>query len=127
MNLGGNLSKREHQIMDLAYERGSVSSGELEELLSGNLSNSTVRVHLRILESKGFLTHTEELGRFTYRPTKPREAVAIGEISRLLSTFFGGSLTAAVATMLDQQRDKLTQADIADLRDMIDRAAKEQK
>jgi predicted transcriptional regulator len=109
MKLGGNLSKREHQIMDLAYERGSISSGELEDLLPGSPSNSA---------------HTEENGRFTYRPTQPRDAVAKGEIRRLLSTFFGGSVTAAVSTLLDQERDQLSPSDIAELRKMIDEAAK---
>ncbi len=125
MRLGGNLSKREHQIMDLAYERGSVTSGDLEDLLPGAPSNSAVRVHLRSLESKGYLTHTDEGGRFTYLPAKPRQTVAGGEVARLLKSFFGGSVTAAVATMLDQERDRLTDDDIAELRAMIDKAAEE--
>lgn len=125
MKLGGNLSKREHQIMDLAYERGSIGSGELEELLPGNPSNSAIRVHLRSLEAKGFLYHVEEPGRFSYKPTRPRDAVARGEISRLVSTFFGGSIMAAVSTLLDQERDKLTPEDIAGLRKMIDQAEEE--
>ena len=125
MKLGGNLSKREHQIMDLAYERGSVSSGELQALMSGNPSNSAVRVHLRTLEAKGFLAHTEERGKFTYRPTRPREAVAHGELSRLITTFFGGSVTATVSTLLSQERDRLTPEDIAELHTLIERAAKE--
>jgi predicted transcriptional regulator len=125
MKLGGNLSKREHQIMDLAYERGAITSGELEDLLSGHPSNSAVRVHLRSLEAKGFLIHREEGGRFTYVPAKPRHAVAQGEVARLLKAFFGGSVTAAVATMLDQERDRLTDVDIAELRAMIDKAAEE--
>jgi BlaI family penicillinase repressor len=125
MKLGGNLSKREHQIMDLAYERGSITSGDLEDLLMGGPSNSAIRVHLRSLESKGFLTHTEEGGRFTYYPSKPRQAVARGEVARLLTSFFGGSVTAAVATMIDQERDRLTERDIAELRAMIDNAARD--
>jgi predicted transcriptional regulator len=125
MKLGGNLSKREHQIMDLAYERGSISSRELEELLPGEPSNSAVRVHLRTLESKGYLVHTEEHCKFTYRPTKPREDMAHGELARLLRTFFGGSVTATVATLLDQERERLTGEDIAELRGMIERASEE--
>lgn len=123
MKLSGILSKREHQIMDLAYERGSITSGDLEDLLSGSPSNSAVRVHLRSLESKGFLTHTEEGGRFTYHPSNPRQTVARGELARLLKSFFGGSVTAAVATLIDQERDRLTDQDIAELRAMIEKAA----
>ena len=125
MKLGGNLSKREHQIMDLAYEHSSIGSGELEELLSGNPSNSAIRVHLRALEAKGHLYHVEEPGRFVYMPTRPRDTVAKGEMSRLLSTFFGGSITAAVSTLLDQERDKLSPEDILELRKLIDKAEAE--
>jgi predicted transcriptional regulator len=125
MKLGGNLSKREHQIMDLAYEREGIGSGELEDLLPGKPSNSAIRVHLRSLESKGFLTHTGDPGKYTYHPTSPRDAVARIEIGRLVRTFFGGSVTAAVSTLLDQERDRLTPDDIAELQVMIKKAAKE--
>jgi len=125
MKLGGNLSKREHQIMDLVYQRGSISSGELEELLSGSPSNSAIRVHLRTLEAKGFLRHEEEHGRFTYFATKARASVATGEIARLIQTFFGGSVTAAVATLLDQEKDRLTESDIAELKRLIAKAEEE--
>jgi len=108
--------------MDLAYERGAIGSGELEELLPGSPSNSAIRVHLRTLEAKGHLYHVEEPGRFVYRPTRPRDAVAKVEVARLVSTFFGGSITAAVSTLLDQERDKLTPEDIAKLHRMIDKA-----
>ncbi len=125
MKLGGNLSKREHQIMDLAYERGSIGSGELEELLPGKPSNSAIRVHLRSLEAKGFLRHVEEPGKFAYLPTRPRDEVARVETARLLSTFFGGSISAAVSTLLDQEKDKLTARDIVELRRLIDKAEEE--
>ncbi len=111
--------------MDLAYERGAISSGELEELLPGKPSNSAIRVHLRSLEAKGFLTHSGDQSRFTYHPAKPRQAVADGEVTRLIKSFFGGSVTAAVATMLDQERNRLTDEDIAELRAMIEKAAEE--
>ena len=124
MKLSGNLSKREAQIMDLAYARGAISAPELEKDLGG-LSNSAVRTHLRTLETKGHLGHTEEAGRFVYRPVRPRETVARGELGRLLASFFGGSVTAVVATLLDEERDRLTPEEFAELSRMVERAAEE--
>ena len=124
MKLSGNLSKREAQIMDLAYERGSVVASDLEADLGG-LSNSAVRTHLRTLEAKGHLGHVEENGRFVYRPTRPRETVARGELHRLLASFFGGSVTAVVSTLLDAERDRLTPEEFVELSRMVERAAEE--
>ena len=124
MKLSGNLSKREAQIVDLAYERGRVLAADLEAALGG-LSNSAVRTHLRTLETKGYLLHTEEEGRFVYRPVRPREAVARGELHRLLASFFGGSVTAVVSTLLDEKRDRLTPEEFVALHRMVERAAEE--
>ena len=124
MKLSGNLSKREAQIMDLAYARGAITAPELEADLGG-LSNSAVRTHLRTLETKGHLEHTEEAGRYVYRPVRPRETVARGELGRLLASFFGGSVTAVVATLLDEERDRLTPEEFTELSQMVERAAEE--
>ena len=122
MKLGGNLSKREHQIMDLAYERGAIVATDLEEALSGNLSNSAVRSYLRALEVKGFLAHEEEGVRFVYKPTRERDAVARGEASRLVHTFFGGSVSSVLATLLSEKEIDVTDAELTEMRRMIDEA-----
>ena len=122
MRLGGNLSKREHQIMDLAYERGSIVATDLEEALSGNISNSAVRSYLRALEAKGYLRHEEEGVRFVYKPIKARDAVARGEASRLVKTFFGGSVSSVLATLLTDKELELSDNDLAEMRKMIDEA-----
>jgi predicted transcriptional regulator len=124
MKLGGNLSKREHQIMDLAYERGVITATDLEEALSGNLSNSAVRSYLRSLEAKGYLRHEEEGVRFVYRPIRDRDAVARGEASRLLKTFFGGSVSGVLATLLSDKEANLTDAQLDEMRQMIEEARK---
>lgn len=110
--------------MDLAYAEGKITAIDLESALGG-LSNSAVRTHLRTLESKGHLVHTEEAGKFVYRPTRPREVVAKGELRRLLSSFFGGSVTAVVSTLLDEERDRLTPEELAELTRLVERAAEE--
>jgi predicted transcriptional regulator len=120
MKLGGYLSKREHQIMDLAYERGAIVATDLEDALSGNLSNSAVRSYLRALEAKGFLQHVEEGVRFVYRPTREREAVARGEAARLVKTFFGGSVSGVLATLLNEKDLDLSDAELDEMRRMID-------
>ena len=122
MKLGGNLSKREHQIMDLAYERGTIAATDLEEALPGNPSNSAVRSYLRSLEAKGYLRHEEEGVRFVYRPIRERDAVARVEASHLLKTFFGGSISGVLATLLSDREVDLSDAELDEMRRMIDEA-----
>ena len=108
--------------MDLAYERGSIVATDLEEALSGNISNSAVRSYLRALEAKGYLLHEEEGVRFVYKPIKARDAVARGEASRLVKTFFGGSVSSVLATLLSDNELDLSDTDLAEMRRMIDEA-----
>jgi BlaI family penicillinase repressor len=122
MKLRGHLSKREHQIMDLAYERGAITATELEESLSGNLSNSAVRSYLRSLETKGFLRHDEEGVRFIYRPVKERESVARTETTRLLKTFFGGSVSGVLATLLSEKETDVSAEELDEMKQMIENA-----
>ena len=120
MHIAGQLSKREAQIMDLAYARGSVVAADLEAALPGAPSNSAVRTHLRTLETKGLLVHAEEEGRYVYRPVHSRESVARDELRRLLASYFGDSPTALVAVLLDQEGQKLTEWEREELRALIE-------
>ena len=122
MKLGGNLSKREHQIMDLAYEHGSIVATHLAAAPTGNISNSAVRSYLRALEAKGYLRHEEEGVRFIYKPIRERDDVARGEASRLVKTFFGGSVSSVLATLLNDKELDLSDTDLAEMRRMIDEA-----
>jgi hypothetical protein len=46
-------------------------------------------------------------------------------IRRVVETFFGGSLEGAVAALLDADAEKLTEAEIARLKSLIDQPARE--
>jgi predicted transcriptional regulator len=119
------LSKREQQIMDLVHERGEVTATELEAQLPGEPSNATVRTHLRILERKGHLIHREEAGRFVYTATQARDVEGRSALRALVQTFFGGSVSNVVSTLLDEEKDRLSDKELADLQRLVDEARKE--
>ena len=119
------LSKREQQIMDLVHQRGEVTASELEAQLPGEPSNATVRTHLRILERKGHLTHREEGGRFVYTATQARDVEGRSALRALVQTFFGGSVSNVVSTLLDEEKDRLSDQELADLQRLVDEARKE--
>jgi predicted transcriptional regulator len=80
---------------------------------------------LRLLEDKGLLRHEEDGPRYVYAATVPREKARRLELRRMLQTFFDGSTVQAVAALLDLQEDKLSQAELDRLLQLIDQAKTE--
>lgn len=119
------LSKREQQIMELAYQRERLTTSEVMEALPGSPSNSTVRTLLRILEEKGQLRHEEEDGRYVYRPVRPRQSAARQALRGVLKTFFRGSVEDVVAALLSEEGAKLDQGELERLQEMIEQAKRE--
>jgi len=116
------LTKREQQIMEIIYKNGQTDAAALLAALPDSLSNSAIRTHLRILETKGHLKHVEEDGRFVYSPTKPRQRAAKAALATVLRTFFDDSVENVMATLLSDRASELKPEELDRLSDMIDRA-----
>lgn len=119
------LSRRERQIMDVIYQLGEASGQDVLAHLPDPPSYSAVRALLRILEDKGHVRHRRDGARYVYAPTVPRDRARASALRQLVSTFFDGSAGAAAAALLDLSRDDLSDADIAELQKLVDRARKE--
>lgn len=115
-----DLSRRERQIMDVVYRLGRASVSDVLERLPDPPSYSAVRAMLRILEEKGHLRHEQDGPRYLYLATVPRETAKESALKHLLRTFFGGSTTAAVAALLDQ--DNLSETELDRLSHLIENA-----
>jgi predicted transcriptional regulator len=116
------LSNRERQIMDILYRLGQATAAEVMEALPDPPSYSAVRATLRILEEKGQVRHEEEGPRYVFRPAVARERAKRTAVRHLVSTFFGGSPEAAMATLLDESASKLSASDFERLKTLIDEA-----
>jgi len=122
---GQYLSKREQQIMEILYQRERATANELMVLLPGSPSNSTVRTLLRILEEKKQVKKTEEDGKYIYFAAYPRDKAAKSALSGVVDTFFRGSVTDVVATLLDDKKNRLSGDELDQLQAMIDKAKEE--
>lgn len=118
-----NLSKRERQIMDIIYRRGSASAAEVQTDLNEDLSYSSVRTLIRILEEKGHLRHEVQGKQFLYFPTVPREQALKSALRNLLDTFFNNSPEIAVAALLEME--SLSDSDLDKITTLIEKARKE--
>jgi predicted transcriptional regulator len=120
-----HLSRRERQIMDAIYQMGEASSQDVLDRLPDPPSYSAVRALLRILEEKGHVRHRRDGQRYVYVPTVPRDRARVSALRQLVRTFFDGSAGAAAAALLDLSRDDLTDAELAQLEVLVERARKE--
>ncbi len=113
------LSKREQQIMEMVYRNGRMTAVEIQDGLSGNLANSSVRTLLTILERKGWLRHDEAGAKYVYYAAKEREDEAKSALHGLLQTFYNGSLGSLVATLVSDRETRLTPEEIEEIKELI--------
>lgn len=106
--LAHSLSRRERQIMDAIYAAGQASAVQVLAALPDPPGLSSIRKLILILEEKGHLRHIQEGQHFLYLPTHPRQAAAKSAMRQVLSTFFGGNLETAVATLLSEAETELS-------------------
>ena len=90
-------------------------------------TDAAVRATLRILVEKGHLRYEQDGPRYVYLPTVPRAAAGRSALAHLVSTFFGGSAEGALVSLLELERNKLSDEQRAQLKRLIDHAASEGK
>ena len=103
-----HLSRRERQIMDVMYSRGTATVQEVVQAIPDPPSYSAVRAMLRVLEEKGHVRHREEGPRYIYLPTVPRDEASRSALRQLVRTFFDGSAEQAAAALLDMSGSDLS-------------------
>ena len=120
-----HLSRRERQIMDILHTKEALTVAEIRAAMPDAPGYSAVRALLRILEEKGHVKHREDGPRYVYLPRISRGTASRSAMKRLVATFFQGSVTEAVAALLDSSDTRLSDADLGKLREMIKQAEKE--
>lgn len=116
------LGKRERQIMDVIFRRGRATASEVLADLDEPPTYSTVRGMLRYLEDKGLLRHESDGPRYVYMPTSQKTEVRASMLAHVVRTFFDGSVSIAVAALLESKR--LSVEEYERLSRVLDRATK---
>jgi predicted transcriptional regulator len=125
MSLEHQLSRRERQIMDVLHTKESATASEVRAALPDAPGNSAVRTLLRILEEKGHIKHHQEGARFVYAPRASRETASQSALQRVVSTFFQGSASRAMAALLENADARISDEELKKLQKMIHQARKE--
>lgn len=118
------LSEAQLEIMNVVWDRGEVTVGEVWEALAQerDVARNTVQTMMVRLAEKGWLKHRAAGRAFLYRPAVPREATQKTMVQRLLDQAFAGSAEGLVMALLEQQA--LSRDEARRIREMIDEAAR---
>lgn len=116
------LSRREREIVDILYRLGEASAADVLAAMEDPPSYSAVRALLRLLEEKGHVRHRLEGKRYLYAPRVSAATARRSALRHLMQTFFDGSVEQAVASLLDAEAAKLSDAELDRLAELIERA-----
>lgn len=118
-----DLGRRERQIMELVYQLEEASVAQVREAMPDPPSYSSVRTMIRSLEGKGLLKHRREGMKYLYRPTQSKRKVSRSALRHLMTTFFEGSASEAVAAIFESE--KMDSDDLKRIESLIKQARKE--
>jgi predicted transcriptional regulator len=100
-----NLTEAELRLMDIVWEKGLVTVGEVAAALPGEppLAYNTILTTLRVLEQKGYVRHTKapEGRAFIYRAVVGRKQASQNALRHLVRGFFSNSPELLVLNLLD--------------------------
>lgn len=120
--LSQSLSRRERQVMDILFRRGEATVAEVMADLPDPPTYSAVRSILRILAEKELITHREDGPRYVYLPAVNTDRARDEALQHMVKTFFDGSAEQAVTALLRITDTKLSDAEVARLRERIRKA-----
>lgn len=89
--------------MNILWERGASTVGEVVEALPEQLAYSTVLTTLRILDQKGYIQHTKKGRAFVYEPVVDRDGARRNAVRHLVENFFNKSPELLVLNVLQQE------------------------
>lgn len=120
-------SRREAEIMDILHRLGRASARQVESEMRDAPSYSTVRSTLSLMEDKGMIKRMQEGPRYLYRPASSPRSAQRNAVKHLLETFFSGSRSAAISTLLELPSDDPEDEELREIHRMIDAARRERR
>ena len=122
-----NLSDSEWRLMNRLWDRSPMTITELTAALREDTgwTKNTIITMLSRLEAKGAVRYEEGGRAKQYFPTVDREDAARAETESFLSKVYGGSLGLMVSNLVESHA--LTEADIAELSSILEKAGGEGK
>jgi predicted transcriptional regulator len=119
------LTQAELRLMKALWERGESTVADLVTATSGEatLAYTSVLTTIRILETKGYVTHRQEGRAFLYTTSIGEVEASRSEVRHLLHRFFGNSRERLLLSMLGD--DEISPDELKRLKEAIANTADE--
>ena len=106
------LTKAELEIMQVIWKRGKVLVHDiLDEMSEPKPAYNTVSTIVRILESKGFVSHKAYGRTYEYFPLVPKDEYTGSYMRTVLDNFFDGSVSRMVNFFSSQKSISVEETD----------------
>ncbi len=114
------ISDAESTVMDVLWQRSPLAAEEVVAALAArqDWQEATIKTLLNRLLNKGAIEAQKDGRRYLYSPRLRREDWVMGESESLLARLFDGRVAPLVAHF--SQHRKLTAADVAELRQLVE-------
>ena len=117
------ISGAEWEVMQVLWQASPLSGTEVADRMGAH--PKTVKTLLSRLVKKGALRFKEEANRYLYRPTFERDKYVAEESRSFLERVFGGEASPALVHFVENI--DLTDDEIRELRDLLDRRDRSQQ
>jgi BlaI family transcriptional regulator, penicillinase repressor len=116
------LTDAEARVMAVLWRLNTASVGDVVDAMNRArpVTYSTVQTMLRILETKGYVTHDKVARAFVYRPLVDARQARLRALRHLVSRLFEGSPSLLVLNVLEDE--EIDPAERKQLRKLIERA-----
>ena len=99
------LTDAESRVMSVLWQRETATVGDVVAALAQEraVTYSTVQTILRILETKGYVTHEKVARAFVYRPAVDERQARQRALKHLVARLFNGSPSLLVLNVLEDE------------------------
>jgi predicted transcriptional regulator len=118
------LTEVEQQLMEIVWAKRRATVADVVESLpdSRPLAFNTVQTTMRILEDKGYLTHTTAGRAFVYEAVVARDEASRTALRQVLGRFFDDSAELLAQSLI--QNDRLSKAELLRIETLVAEARK---
>lgn len=120
-----NLGELQLGVMNVVWDLGEATVGQVRDQLTAEkeLAYTTVLSVMQKLEKAGWLKHRTDGRSYVYLPRRSRPDAERNALRQFTERAFGGDPLVLFQHLLDD--DRMTEAELAELRKMLERRRKE--